>query len=116
MITTQQLPDTFTDSASSQHPLEPLTAEEVATAVALVRANHNFGEKIRFPMVVLVGKRGSFALGLPLKRICVTIENAVCLHEEDYGILWKHMDWRTEHTEVRRSRPSAERPDSSTLL
>ena len=34
----------------------------------------------------------------------VTIENAVCMHEEDYGILWKHMDWRTEQTEVRRSR------------
>ncbi|MEM8502929.1 MAG: primary-amine oxidase [Cyanobacteria bacterium P01_D01_bin.1] len=32
------------------------------------------------------------------------IENAICLHEEDYGILWKHMDWRTEQTEVRRSR------------
>jgi primary-amine oxidase len=34
----------------------------------------------------------------------VKIENAVCMHEEDYGILWKHVDWRTEHTEVRRSR------------
>ncbi|MBD2102558.1 primary-amine oxidase [Leptolyngbya sp. FACHB-261] len=34
----------------------------------------------------------------------VTIKNAVCLHEEDYGILWKHMDWRTNQTEVRRSR------------
>lgn len=34
----------------------------------------------------------------------ITIKNAVCLHEEDYGILWKHMDWRTNHTEVRRSR------------
>ena len=34
----------------------------------------------------------------------VTIENAICLHEEDYGILWKHVDWRTEQTEVRRSR------------
>jgi len=33
-----------------------------------------------------------------------TIENAVCLHEEDFGILWKHVDWRTEETEVRRSR------------
>ncbi len=32
------------------------------------------------------------------------IENAGCLHEEDFGILWKHMDWRTEQTEVRRSR------------
>jgi len=34
----------------------------------------------------------------------VMIENAICMHEEDYGILWKHVDWRTEHTEVRRSR------------
>lgn len=33
-----------------------------------------------------------------------TIENAICMHEEDYGILWKHKDWRTENTEVRRSR------------
>jgi primary-amine oxidase len=34
----------------------------------------------------------------------VTIPNAVCLHEEDYGLLWKHTDFRTEKTEVRRSR------------
>ena len=33
-----------------------------------------------------------------------TIPNAVCMHEEDYGILWKHSDWRTGQTEVRRSR------------
>ncbi|EPS66989.1 hypothetical protein M569_07787, partial [Genlisea aurea] len=33
-----------------------------------------------------------------------TIENCVCLHEEDYGILWKHQDWRTGMAEVRRSR------------
>lgn len=33
-----------------------------------------------------------------------TIKNAVCLHEEDYGIGWKHTDWRTDHMEVRRSR------------
>ena len=34
----------------------------------------------------------------------LTLRNAVCLHEEDYGILWKHFDWRTGYTEVRRSR------------
>jgi len=34
----------------------------------------------------------------------LTIKNAVCLHEEDYGLLWKHFDMRTEDTEVRRSR------------
>ena len=33
-----------------------------------------------------------------------TIENCVCLHEEDHGILWKHQDWRTGLAEVRRSR------------
>ncbi|MBD3880249.1 primary-amine oxidase [Phormidium tenue FACHB-886] len=31
-------------------------------------------------------------------------QNAVCLHEEDYGILWKHTDWRLDEVEVRRSR------------
>ena len=30
--------------------------------------------------------------------------NAICLHEEDAGILWKHWDLRTDKTEVRRSR------------
>lgn len=33
-----------------------------------------------------------------------TIDNCVCLHEEDHGILWKHQDWRTGLAEVRRSR------------
>lgn len=33
-----------------------------------------------------------------------TIKNAVCMHEEDDGILWKHWNYRTDHTEVRRSR------------
>jgi len=34
----------------------------------------------------------------------VTIEKAICIHEEDAGLLWKHMDFRTERTEVRRNR------------
>jgi primary-amine oxidase len=33
-----------------------------------------------------------------------TIANAICLHEEDDGLLWKHYDWTTDTTEVRRSR------------
>lgn len=32
------------------------------------------------------------------------IKNAICIHEEDFGILWKHVDWRSNHSEVRRSR------------
>jgi len=34
----------------------------------------------------------------------IRLPNAICMHEEDYGILWKHYDWRTERTDVRRSR------------
>lgn len=34
----------------------------------------------------------------------VSIKNAICLHEEDAGILWKHTDWRTNQSEVRRAR------------
>ena len=35
----------------------------------------------------------------------LTIKNAVCMHEEDFGILWKHTDRRlADKPEVRRSR------------
>ncbi len=34
----------------------------------------------------------------------LTIPNAICMHEEDYGLLWKHTNFRTNHVEVRRSR------------
>jgi primary-amine oxidase len=34
----------------------------------------------------------------------VTIPNAICMHEEDTGLLWKHIDWRNGYTESRRSR------------
>ncbi len=33
-----------------------------------------------------------------------TIRQGICLHEEDYGILWKHVDLHSGTTEVRRSR------------
>jgi len=34
----------------------------------------------------------------------VTIPQAICMHEEDDGILWKHTDFRTGTVEVRRGR------------
>jgi primary-amine oxidase len=35
----------------------------------------------------------------------LTIPNAICIHEEDYGVLWKHTDRRLPNApEVRRSR------------
>jgi primary-amine oxidase len=34
----------------------------------------------------------------------VPIPNAVCIHEEDVGVLWRHIEWRDGSGEVRRSR------------
>jgi primary-amine oxidase len=34
----------------------------------------------------------------------VVIPKAICLHEEDAGMLWKHTDMRLSHVEVRRNR------------
>jgi primary-amine oxidase len=34
----------------------------------------------------------------------VPIPNAVCIHEEDAGVLWRHIEWRDGSGEVRRSR------------
>lgn len=34
----------------------------------------------------------------------VVVPNAICLHEEDDGLLWKHTDFRTGQVEVRRGR------------
>merc|ERR1712157_254757 len=34
----------------------------------------------------------------------VTVEQAICLHEEDAGIQWKKTDMRTKISEVRRGR------------
>jgi len=34
----------------------------------------------------------------------MTIPQAICMHEEDYGILWKHFDARSDESEVRRNR------------
>ena len=34
----------------------------------------------------------------------VELKKAVCMHEEDAGLLWKHVEYRNGHSEVRRSR------------
>lgn len=34
----------------------------------------------------------------------VRIPNAICMHEEDFGVLWRHIEWRSGVGEVRRSR------------
>ena len=50
--------------------------------------------EITYLDAVQVGERGD-----PFR-----VENAICIHEEDYGILWKHTDLSISTTEVRRSR------------
>jgi primary-amine oxidase len=44
------------------------------------------------------------ALMLDSRGKVVSLKNAICVHEEDAGLLWKHTDWRTNQTEARRSR------------
>ena len=34
----------------------------------------------------------------------VEIPNAICIHEEDTGVLWRHIEWRSGEGEVRRGR------------
>ncbi len=34
----------------------------------------------------------------------MTLPSAVCMHEEDTGLLYKHVDYRTGHSESRRGR------------
>ena len=41
----------------------------------------------------------SDAAGAPVR-----IPNAICIHEEDNGVLWRHVDWRDGRGEVRRGR------------
>ena len=43
----------LTSSSTIHHPLEPLTAEELAVAVALVRKEHQLSERVRFALVTL---------------------------------------------------------------
>lgn len=50
------------------------------------------------------------------------VKKAVCLHEEDAGFLWKHVEYRTGQNEVRRSRRlvismvrCSERPNDSSF-
>lgn len=62
-------------------------------ANSLTRGCDCLGE-IQYFDAVLTNSRGEVSV----------IENAVCLHEEDYGIPWKHTDWRLDQAEVRRSR------------
>jgi len=41
---------------------------------------------------------------VPAAGDAMVIKKAICMHEEDYGILWKHTEYRTDHLETRRSR------------
>jgi Cu2+-containing amine oxidase len=43
-------------------------------------------------------------LGSSFCAVQVTLRKAICMHEEDYGLLWKHLDYRSGHVESRRSR------------
>ena len=52
------------------------------------------GGDARFLDAALVTERGAAEV----------VRNAVCVHEEDGGLLWKHLDWRTGDATARRGR------------
>lgn len=56
-------------------------------------------ESISFHMYRPVLRAVGYVAGEPM-----VIKKAVCMHEEDAGTLWKHTEYRTGHSEVRRSR------------
>ncbi len=62
-------------------------------ASPLTRGCDCLGEIVYLDAVV------SDAAGAP-----VHIPNAICMHEEDVGVLWRHIEWRDGRGEVRRSR------------
>ena len=62
-------------------------------ASPLTRGCDCLGEIVYLDAVV------SDAAGEPLP-----IPNAICIHEEDVGVLWRHVEWRDGSGEVRRSR------------
>src|SRR5438094_127375 len=46
-------PETLAIGGAIQHPLEPLSAEEIAAAVALVREGSGIGNRVRFASITL---------------------------------------------------------------
>jgi primary-amine oxidase len=52
----------------------------------------------------LVLDEGEYGIGLLTNSLELVMPNAICLHEEDHGIAWKHTDFRTGYVEVRRMR------------
>src|SRR5438034_3815764 len=69
-------------SSSVLHPLEPLTGEEIASAVSIVRNERQLGEKVRFASVTLheppKGEVLNFKPGNPITReaAMILLDNA----------------------------------------
>jgi primary-amine oxidase len=104
MTTTQQLLKTSTKSNFVQHPLEPLSREEVATAIAIIRNERNLPETIRFTTVVLNEPPKNVVLnfkdGDPINReaLIILLDNATgAVYEvvvsltQKTTIQWKHI-------------------------
>lgn len=86
----------YGDPAPVQHKKNAFDAGEYnlgALANSLALGCDCLGEIQYFDAIV------SDSHGNPL-----TIKNAICMHEEDDSIMWKHYDYRQDTAEVRRSR------------
>ena len=93
-----------TARASATHPLDPLTADEIAQASAILKSQRQLGQRVRFETVVLREPDKDvvlmFQLGDPIRReaFLVVLDNdaaatyeAVVSLDDRRVVSWKHI-------------------------
>src|SRR5947209_4615567 len=86
MADTYQALETGSPSAAVLHPLEPLTAEEIAAAVRIARTERNLSERVRF---------GSVRLNEPTKEVVLNFKQGDPVIREAFLILLDNTDGAT---------------------
>src|SRR5690349_4464948 len=86
MADTYQTAEASSPSAVVLHPLEPLTAEEIAAAVRIARTQRNLSERVRF---------GSVRLNEPPKELVLNFKPGDPIAREAFLILLDNTDGMT---------------------
>src|SRR5437016_1267611 len=86
MADTYQTIGAASPPAAALHPLEPLTAEEIAAAVRIARSERNLSERVRF---------GSVRLNEPPKEVVLNFKQGDPLTREAFLILLDNTDGAT---------------------
>ncbi len=85
---------TVLDLTPTHSKVATLQLEEIALAPS------NISTQVKFLFCILT----YFLVMNNHKGEPLVIKNAICIHEEDAGLLWKHVDHHTLKPEVRRNR------------